>query len=112
MGPTFQSMEHFQTNKEVKTLEHKMIFRDVSFIFVLNSSHFSFTLKTEGGSDVSKLKGLSHQCIEVDSRFDKEKFVGLVRLCSASPQKLLKPQTGYLGRRHEIYLCLFFKLLC
>lgn len=51
----------------------------------MNSSHyhFPFTLKTEGGSDVSKSKGLSHQCIEVDSRFDKGKFVGLVRLCSA-----------------------------
>lgn len=45
MGPTFRSMEHFQTNKEVKTLKHNMIFRDVSFIFVLNSSPFFFYFK-------------------------------------------------------------------
>lgn len=96
MQPTFQNMEHFQTNKEIKTLKHKMIVRDVSFIFVLNSSHchFPFPLKSEGGSDVSNFKGMSHQCIEVDSRFVKGKFVGLVRLCSASPQKLLKLQAG------------------
>ena len=57
-----------------------MILKGVSFIFVLNSSHCysSFTLKTKGGSDVIKFKGLSHWCIEVDRQIGKEKFVGCV----------------------------------
>lgn len=67
-------MENFQTNKQTKTLKHKMTFKDVSFILVLNSSHYYtiFTLKTTGGSGVIKLKGLRiTDALEWLARFDK-----------------------------------------
>lgn len=58
-----------------------MIFKGVSFISVLNSSHCysSFTLKTKGGSDVIKFKGLRvTDALRWIARCDKEKFVGCI----------------------------------
>lgn len=47
-------------NKQTRTLKHKMTFKDRSFIFVLNSSHYGslFTSKSKGRSDIVKFKGL------------------------------------------------------